>query len=97
MSEKIEILGISVEKCYAEDVMESINEHWHMDTLATYGVITMKLLMAAQQDEELKEYIETLDKAVVDEPEVVKAAGLDDEAWENDISEHSFLEPYSGF
>ena len=24
MSEKIEIMGISVEKCYAEDVMESI-------------------------------------------------------------------------
>lgn len=26
MSEKIEIMGISVEKCYAEDIMESINQ-----------------------------------------------------------------------
>lgn len=91
MSEKIEILGISIEKCYVEDVMESINEHWDMDTLATYGVINMKLLMAAREDEELKEYIETLDKAVVDEPEVVKAAGVEDEAWEQDISEHGFF------
>lgn len=74
MSEKIEIMGISVEKCYAEDIMESINQHWNEDTLATYGVITMKLLIAAQKDEELKEYIETLDKAVADEPEIVKAA-----------------------
>ena len=85
MSEKIEIMGISVEKCYAEDIMESINQHWNEDTLATYGVITMKLLIAAQKDEELKEYIETLDKAVADEPEIVKAAGLQDEAWESEI------------
>ena len=91
MSEKIEIMGISVEKCYAEDIMESINQHWNEDTLATYGVITMKLLIAAQKDEELKEYIETLDKAVADEPEIVKAAGLQDEAWESEISEHGFF------
>lgn len=91
MSEKIEIMGISVEKCYAEDIMESINQHWNEDTLATYGVITMKLLIAAQKDEELKEYIETLDKTVADEPEIVKAAGLQDEAWESEISEHGFF------
>ena len=91
MSEKIEIMGISVEKCYAEDIMESINQHWYEDTLATYGVITMKLLIAAQKDEELKEYIETLDKAVADEPEIVEAAGLQDEAWEKEISEHGFF------
>lgn len=91
MSEKIEIMGISIEKCYAEDIMESINAHWYMDTLATYGVITMNLLMTAQQDEELKEYIETLDKAVVEEPEVVQAADLQDEQWEKDISEHGFF------
>ena len=53
MSEKIEIMGISVEKCYAEDVIESINQQWYQETLATYGVLTMNLL-AAQQDEELK-------------------------------------------
>ena len=91
MSEKIEIMGISVEKCYAEDVMESINQQWYQETLATYGVLTMNLLLAAQQDEELKEYIETLDKAVADEPEIVKAAGLEDKEWENDISEHGFF------
>lgn len=96
MSEKIEIMGISVEKCYAEDVMESINQQWYQETLATYGVLTMNLLLAAQQDEELKEYIETLDKAVADEPEIVKAAGLEDKEWENDISEHGFSERYSG-
>lgn len=91
MSEKIEIMGISVEKCYVEDVMESINELWDKDRLSTYGVITMSLLIAAQQDVELKEYIETLDKAVADEPEIVEAAGLCDQEWESDISEHGFF------
>ena len=36
------------------------NQQWYQETLATYGVLTMNLLLAAQQDEELKEYIETL-------------------------------------
>ena len=75
MHEKIEVLGISVEKCYVEDVMECVNENWFKEALSTYGVINMKLLMAAQEDEKLKKYISILDKAVVDEPEVLKAAG----------------------
>lgn len=91
MSKKIEIMGISVEKCYAENVMESINKHWHMDTLATYGVLTMNLLVAAQKDKELKEYIEALDKVVVRAPEIVRAAGIQDEDWENDIAEQVFF------
>ena len=50
MHERIEVLGISVEKCYVEDVMEYVNENWFNETLSTYGVINMKLLMAAQVD-----------------------------------------------
>ena len=62
MHEKIEVLGISVEKCYVEDVMECVNENWFKEALSTYGVINMKLLMAAQEDEKLKKYISILDK-----------------------------------
>lgn len=92
MSERIEIMGISVEKCYAKDVIESVNECWSQrDSLSTYGIITMNLLMAAQKDPELKEYIETLDKAVVDEPEVIKAAGLKDDRLESEASGHGFF------
>ena len=77
MSEKIQVLGISVEKCYVDEVMDNINENWNRDdVLATYGVINMKILLAAQKDEELKEYIDSLDKGVVDEPEVLEAANL---------------------
>ena len=75
MSEKIQVLGISVEKCYVDEVMDNINENWNRDdVLATYGVINMKILLAAQKDEERKEYIDSLDKGVVDEPEVLEAA-----------------------
>ena len=78
MSEKIQVLGISVEKCYVDEVMDNINENWNRDdVLATYGVINMKILLAAQKDEELKEYIDSLDKGVVDEPEVLEAANMD--------------------
>ena len=44
-------------KCYVDEVMDNINENWNRDdVLATYGVINMKILLAAQKDEELKEY-----------------------------------------
>lgn len=92
MKEKIEIMGISVEKCYAEQVMESINDHWNSrDSLSTYGILNMGLIMAAQKDGELKEYIQMLDKSVVDEPEVLKAAGLQDSELEQEASGHGFF------
>ncbi len=92
MKEMIEIMGISVEKCHAEQVIESINDHWNSrDSLSTYGILNMGLLMAAQTDVELKEYIQMLDKAVVDEPEVLKAAGLQDSQLEQEASEHGFF------
>ena len=92
MMEMIEIMGISVEKCHAEQVIESINDHWNSrDSLSTYGILNMGLLMAAQTDVELKEYIQMLDKAVVDEPEVLKAAGLQDSQLEQEASEHGFF------
>lgn len=91
MCEKIEVLGISVEKCYVEDVMESINENWEKGVLSTYGVINMKLLMAAREDSVLTEYISSLDKAVVDEPEVLKAAGMNDSRLEEEATGHGFF------
>lgn len=92
MSEKIQVLGISVEKCYVDEVMDNINENWNReDVLATYGVINMKILLAAQKDEELKEYIDSLDKGVVDEPEVLKAANMEDTRMEEEVLGHSFF------
>ncbi len=31
MSEKIQVRGISVEKCYVDEVMDNINENWNRD------------------------------------------------------------------
>ena len=92
MDEKIQVLGISVEKCYVDEVMDNINENWNReDVLATYGVINMKLLMAAQKDEQLRAYIAALDKAAVDDPEVLHAAGMSDARMEEEVLGHSFF------
>ena len=92
MDEKIQVLGISVEKCYVDEVMDNINENWNReDVLATYGVINMKLLMAAQKDEQLRAYIDALDKAAVDEQEVLHAAGMSDARMEEEVLGHSFF------
>ena len=86
-----------MEKCYVEDVMEYVNENWYKESLSTYGVLNMKLLMAAQEDEKLKEYISILDRAVVDEPEVLKAAGVDDPRLEEEASSTAYFPRCSGF
>ena len=58
MNEKIEIMGISLDTCSVEEIIESINVHWHQEeSLSTYGTLTMKLFMEAQKDPELKEYL----------------------------------------
>ena len=55
MNEKIEIMGISLDTCSVEEVIESINVHWlQEESLSTYGTLTMKLFMAAQKDPALK-------------------------------------------
>ena len=38
MNEKIEIMGISLDTCSVEEVIESINVHWlQEESLSTYG------------------------------------------------------------
>lgn len=92
MNEKIEIMGISVDTCSVDEIIENINVHWHQEeSLSTYGTLTMKLLMAAQKDPDLKNYIQMLDKAVSDDPEVLRAAGLYDGKLEEEISQHDFI------
>lgn len=92
MNEKIEIMGISLYTCSVEEIIESINVHWNQaESLSTYGTLTMKLFMEAQKDPELKAYIEMLDKAVPDDPEVLWAAGLHDSRLEEEISQHDFI------
>ena len=92
MNEKIEIMGISLDTCSVEEIIESINVHWlQEESLSTYGTLTMKLLMAAQKDPALKDYIQMLDKAMPDDPEVLWAAGLHDGKLEEEISQHDFV------
>ena len=74
MNEKIEIMGISLDTCSVEEIIESINTHWNQEeALSTYGTLTMKL-----------------DKAVPDDPEVLWAAGVHDGKIEEEVSRHDF-------
>ena len=92
MNEKIEVMGSSLDICSVEEIIESINVHWNQEeALSTYGTLTMKLFMAAQKDPGLKAYIEMLDKAVPDDPEVLWAAGLHDGKMEEEITRHDFM------
>ena len=92
MNGKVEIMGISLDICSVEEIMESINVHWNQEeSLSTYGALTMKLFVEAQKDPELKAYIEMLDKAVPDDTEILWAAGLHDSEMEEEITQHGFI------
>lgn len=55
MNGKVEIMGISLDICSVEEIMESINVHWNQEeSLSTYGALTMKLFVEAQKDPELR-------------------------------------------
>ena len=83
MNGKVEIMGISLDICSVEEIMESINVPWNQEeSLSTYGALTMKLFVEAQKDPELKAYIEMLDKAVPDDTEILWAAGHHDSEME---------------
>ena len=98
MNGKVEIMGISLDICSVEEIMESINVHWNQEeSLSTYGALTMKLFVEAQKDPELKAYIEMLDKAVPDDTEILWAAGLHDSEMEEEITQHGLLVLSSGF
>ena len=91
MENKVDILGFLIDKYSVDEMLEIVRRQWDEQGLLTYGLITMNLLMAAREDEILANYIQSLDLSIIGEPEVLKAAKIEEEAMLQEVTNHEFL------
>lgn len=91
MENKVDILGFLIDKYYVDEMLELVRSQWNERGLLTYGLVTMNLLMAAKEDEVLANYIQSLNLSIIGEPEVLKAAKIEDESMLQEVANHEFL------
>ena len=77
MIKKIEILGIRLDNYTVKEAMLKVEEYLNNTVMNTIEAISMEMLVRAKEDELLRESIESLDLAIVDEKEILLAAGVD--------------------
>lgn len=76
MIKKIEILGIQIDNYTVREAMLQIETYLSNTVMNTIEAISMEMLVLAQEDETLRECIENLDLAIVNEKEILQAAGV---------------------
>ena len=91
MIKKIEILGIRINNYTVREAMLQVEAYLNDTAMKTIEEISMDTLVAAKDDNELKDFIEGLDLAVIYDKEILKAAGADtsERVWES--AERQFL------
>ena len=76
MIKKIEILGIQLDNYTVREAMLLVEGYLNNTVMNTIEAVSMEMLVRAKEDELLRESIENLDLAIVDEKEILKAAGV---------------------
>ncbi len=76
MIKKIEILGIQLDNYTVQEAMGKVETFLNGTAMSTIEDISMEMLVKAQEDEALRDSIESLDLAVISEQEILKAAGV---------------------
>ena len=76
MIKKIEILGIQLDNYTVQEAMGKVEMFLNSTAMHTIEDISMEMLVKAQEDEALRDSIESLDLAVISEQEILKAAGV---------------------
>lgn len=77
MIKEIEILGIRLDNYTVHEAMLQVETYLDNTVMNTIEAVTMEMLVRAGEDEMLKEGIESLDLAIIDEKEILRAAGVD--------------------
>lgn len=76
MIKKIELLGIELDNYTVREAMLQVEVYLNNTVMNTIENISMEMLVKAQNDEILKECMEHLDLAIINEKEILKAAGI---------------------
>ncbi len=75
MSKKLAILGMELDNYTVREAMLKVEVYLNSAVMNTVETVSMETLVAAQADEELKACLESLDLAVIQDTEILEAAG----------------------
>ena len=73
MIKKIDVLGLPLDNYTVREAMQQIESYTSNNVLNTIECISMQMLMLAEEDEVVREVIQSLDMAVIGEKEILQA------------------------
>lgn len=73
MIKKIDVLGLPLDNYTVREAMRQIESYTSNNVLNTIESISMQMLMLAEEDEVVREVIQSLDMAVIGEKEILQA------------------------
>jgi len=88
------VLGIKLDNYLLEDAMDYFSEFLENDVLNTIGVVSTSLLMAASEDEELIQQIDSLDMTIIGEKEILEAAQIEHKRRHKEVENHQFFNAF---
>lgn len=91
MIKKIEIAGIQLDNYTVREALELIDGYWDNTVMNTVEAISMELLVAAGEDEKLRQSVESLDLGIPDDREILRAAGITSPQRIRETIEHQFF------
>lgn len=91
MDRKIKVLGVEIDNYYLDEVMTTVVGFLENDSLNTIDMITTSLLMAAEENMQLKDHIEQMDITIIGDIEVLAAANIQDEKRYEEVAQNEFL------
>lgn len=94
MIKKIEILGIQLDNYTVREAMLQAELFLNEKVMHIIEVITMETLVMAKEDETLKESIEAWDLAIINDKEILKAAGVNSPQRIKETTEQQFMEEF---
>ena len=94
MIKKIEILGISIDNYTVREAMLCIENFFNSTSMNTVESISMEMLVCAENDETLRECIEELDLAIINEKEILQAAKVTSAQRIRETTEKKFFKEF---
>lgn len=76
MIKKTEIAGVRLDNYTVREAMEQVESYWNNDVMNTIEAISVELLILAGEEEQLREGVESLDLTVINDEELLRAAGI---------------------
>lgn len=94
MIKKMELLGIEIDNYTVREAMLKVETYLNNTVMNTIEAISMEMLVQAEENETLKDCIEGLDLAIINEKEILRAAGVNSPQRERETVERQFFKEF---